>query len=330
MGVAASVRTSARVVVAAAAAVLAVSCSNDAGGSAVTVGAGDSAQSRLIAEMYAQALSRAGVHAVTKSLGQRSDYLAALDAGALTMVGDTSGDLLRAFDSSSTAALPDKDAATELAAQTTSEPAPATTAPTRSVAGDLSRAVPEGLAVSDIADGTDLRPQLVLSAAAAGRYAKSLTDLAPHCAELSVGIATGHELDPLRVSPDPGRDVLTPLRSTYGCAITRHTEFASDSQLRAALNQGRVDAGVFTSAAALLPGGAGDLVPVTDPKYAFRAQNVIPLSRQGSLDRRELKALNGVAGELTTAELTTLVRRVRDDHAPVGELARTWLDEHNL
>jgi osmoprotectant transport system substrate-binding protein len=48
------------------------------------------------------------------------------------------------------------------------------------------------------------------------------------------------------------------------------------------------------------------------------------------LDQRQIKKLNYVAGELTTADLATMVRRVRDEHASAADLARTWLDEHAL
>ncbi|WP_227980230.1 glycine betaine ABC transporter substrate-binding protein [Nocardia spumae] len=339
MGLAGSVRATAGVMIAVTAVALAVACSSADAEPTLTVGAGDSAQSRIIAQIYAQALARAGTRAVTREhLGQRADYLAALDAGTVTVVGDTSGDLLRAFDSSSRASAPDRAVAAKIADdRTPSTPPTEAAAPggsdaTRvdSVAEDLSRAVPEGLAISDLADATDLRPQLALAPSAAARFPVDATALAPHCAELSVGIATGHELDPLRIAPDPQRDVLTPLHEVYGCDIVRHITFASDSDLRKALREGQIDAGVFTSAVALLPGGPGDLAVVADPYYAFRAQNVIPLLRQGALDRRQLEKLNYVAGELTAADFADLVRRVRDEHAPAAEVARAWLDEHAL
>ncbi|AHH21174.1 putative ABC-type transporter system, substrate-binding protein [Nocardia nova SH22a] len=388
MGTAGSVRAAARLLLAATVAAVAVGCSNGTEDTTITVGAGDSAQSRLIAEIYAQALARTGAHTVVRDrLGQRADYLAALDAGTITVVGDTSGDLLRTFDSTASATAPDDAVAADIAdhrttsavpsAPGTSAPAPSapgapvvapslpgtsvaapsvpdtsgeapstpgTSAPapaasdtsgevradsgTTSVASQLSRSLPEGLVVSDIADATDLRAQLAL--APTTHLPADAKALASHCGEISLGIATGHELDPLRTPPDPQRDVLTPLHETYGCDITRHTVFGSDSELRQALLDGRVDAGVFTSAAELLPGGAGDLAVVADPDYAFRAQNVIPLMRQGALDQDRIKKLNYVAGELTTAEFAALIRRVRDGHESAPDVARGWLDEHAL
>ncbi|MFF0452635.1 glycine betaine ABC transporter substrate-binding protein [Nocardia africana] len=346
MGLAGSVRVTARVLVAVTAATLAVACAHGEGASTITVGAGDSAQSEVLAEIYAQALARAGTPTmVKKHLGLRADYLAALDAGTITLVGDTGGDLLTTFDSSSSATAPDRATAASVAQHhdpgppvdmTAGAPVTLEARYVGSVAEDLSRAVPEGLAVSDFADATDLRPQFALGPAAAARYPANAVDLAPHCGALTVGIAGGRELDPLRTPPDPQRDVLTPLRTVYGCDITHHVAFPGDAELRTALRDGTVDAGVFTSAVALLPGGSGetsagtDPAVVTDPAYAFRAQNVVPLLRQGALDQRQIKKLNYVAGELTTSDLATMVRRVRDEHASAADLARTWLDEHAL
>src|SRR5881628_1722822 len=157
MNLVAWVRAATRAGVGVMAATLVVSCSGGDSGPSLTVGAGNSAQSELIAQIYAQALSRAGTRTeVHHGLGQRGDYLAALDAGTVTLVGDDSGDLLSTFDSGSRARKPDRTPGTgpEAAADTT---------PT--VADALSRALPEGLVTSDIADGTDLRPALVTTPA---------------------------------------------------------------------------------------------------------------------------------------------------------------------
>ncbi|KZM71451.1 glycine betaine ABC transporter substrate-binding protein [Nocardia terpenica] len=326
-----SMRATARALVAAMAATLAVSCSGGGESPTIRVGAGDSAQSDLIARIYAQALARTGAHtAVVAHVGQRADYLAALDADRVTLVGDDSGDLLTALDSTATARLPDKNAAAAAAEAPNDPTRVSAVQQPPNVADALSRALPEGLSTSDIADGTDLRPAFVLARAEADRYPGTLPELAPHCAELTVGIATGSELDPLRPAPDPQRDVLTPLRERYHCDITHYTVYPGDSELRKALADGRIQAGVLTAPAALLPGGPGDLVPIADPAYAFRAHSIVPLFRQGALTGTQIKKLNYVAGELTTTDLADLIGKVRDEHAAPDDLARGWLDEHNL
>jgi osmoprotectant transport system substrate-binding protein len=341
MGRSGVVRDGTRALIAVMAATLAVSCSGGDVGPRITIGAGNSVQSELLAEIYAGALARTGARtAVDARLGPRADYLAALDAGTVTLVGDESGDLLAALDDESTARLPDPTAAaaqpvgggasTDGANNSGPNSAGPHSSGIPSVADSLSRALPEGLSVSDIADGTDLRPAFVLTQAAAARVSGTLADLAPRCGELTVGIATGTELDPLRRSPDPVRDVLAPLRAVYGCDIAHYTVYPSDTALHEALRAGTVQAGVLTVPAVLLPGGGGDLATVADPDYAFRAENVVPLFRTGALTQVQIKKLNYVAGELTTVDFADLVRRVRENPASAAELARGWLDAHNL
>ncbi|MQY28625.1 glycine betaine ABC transporter substrate-binding protein [Nocardia aurantia] len=324
MGSTGPVRIAARALVATVSATLLVSCSHDAGGPVLRVGAGNSDQADLIAEIYAGALARTGARtAVVAHLGQRRDYLAALDAGTVVLVGEASGDLLTTFDPNSPAHLPDRTPAAG-----TTDTAPAAAAPVPDVADALSRALPQGLSVSDIADGTDLRPALV--ARATDDLPAALPDLASRCADLTVGIATGSELDPLRPAVDPQRDVIDPLHARYGCDVPHATVYPSDTDLRKALQEGQIQLGVLTAPAALLPGGTAGLTTIADPRYAFRARNVLPLFRTGSLTPVQIKKLNYVAGELTTAELIEMIVRIRDDHASAATLARAWLDAHSL
>lgn len=288
----------------------AVSCGRDADAPVITVGAGSSYQSLVMAEIYANALARAGARTTVKDkLGGRADYLAALDADAATLVSDDTGDLLHALDSASTAYKPDGlDPLGVLPA--------------------LYAALPEGLVISDPADGTDLRPTVVTTAATG--LPATLKDLAPRCGELTVGINTGPALDPLRPPLNPRVDVEDRLREVYGCTITHYTEFHSDAEVHAAVESGSLQIGILSMPPAFLKGGAGATTPIADPSFAFRAQQVLPLLRKGALTETQLRKLNYVAGELDTAALADLVRRARDDLSNPAALAREWLDAHAL
>ncbi|WP_306360740.1 glycine betaine ABC transporter substrate-binding protein [Nocardia sp. CC227C] len=282
------------------------SCARDDDGPVIVVGAGDSAQARVVAEIYAGALARAGARtAVAPDLGTRAEYLAALDAATITVTSDDTGDLLRALHPDATA-----------------------TAPAKVLEG-VYAALPEGLVVSDSAEGTDLR--VTVAARTIENLPATLTDLAPRCADLRVGITTGPPTDPLRPALDPDRDVREPLRNTYGCNLTQVTEYADDSAARAALLSGDIQAAVLTVPPTFLPGPAPEtLTTIADPDYAFRAQQVLPVLRKGALTGDQTRKLNYVAGELTTADLATMVRQVRDDNASPADLARAWLDAHAL
>lgn len=292
---AASRRMLARVLVAAAAAAV-VSCGNDEAGPPFIVGAGDAVESRVLAEIYAGALARTGLPvAVLPELGERADYLAALDAGRVALVGEHTGELLAHYDSGS-------------AARTPSD-----------VVEDLNRSLPEGLVVSDPADGTDLRPRVLVTAEAARRDdVDSVAELAPRCAELRAGLAPAPDV--LRVPAVP---------QVAGCDFAGETPFADAMALRNALLDSSVQAGVVGGPAALTAAVTEGLTVLTDADYALRAENVVPVFRKGLLDDQRVRKLNYVAGELTTDELVEMIRRVRDG-AAAGEVARAWLDAHGL
>ncbi|WP_068060122.1 glycine betaine ABC transporter substrate-binding protein [Nocardia xishanensis] len=295
MVLAASRRVLARVLVVAAAAAV-VSCGNDDPGPAFVVGAGDAIESRVLAEVYAGALARTGLKvAVQPQLGQRADYLAALDAGRVALVGEHSGALLAFFDSGSSARTPS------------------------AVIEALNRSLPEGLVVSDPADGTDLRPRVLVTAEAARRDdLDSVTELVPRCAELRAGLAPAPEA--LR---GQGAAPVT------GCDFADETPLPDAAALRNALLDNTVQVGVVGGPSALTTSAAEGLTVLPDSEYALRAENVIPVFRKGLLDDQRIRKLNYVAGELTTDELVDMIRRVRDG-AAAGEVARAWLDNHGL
>ncbi|WP_159847073.1 glycine betaine ABC transporter substrate-binding protein [Nocardia sp. CY41] len=296
MVLAASQRVLARLLVVASVALVA-SCGNDEPGPSITVGAGDSIESSVLAEIYAGALARTGARtAVARKLGSRADYLAALDADRVQVVGEHTGTLLAHFDEHATDRLPKK------------------------VAEAVSAVLPEGLVVSDLADGADLRPRVLLTEQMAAQdKLRSVGDLAPRCGGLTAGVAI-----PPGLLPSAGRDRVD------GCDFAAVVAFPDPAALRAALLEGRVQAGLLDGPPELAPGATDGLTVLTDDDYAVRAENVLPLFRKGLLDQRQIKKLNYVAGELTTDELAAMIRSVRDEGAAPGELARAWLDKHSL
>ncbi|MBF6195020.1 glycine betaine ABC transporter substrate-binding protein [Nocardia sp. CDC186] len=296
MVLAASQRVLARLLVVASVA-LVVSCGNDEPQRQITVGAGDSIESSVLAEIYAGALARTGARtAVDPGLGSRADYLAALDADRVQVVGEHTGALLAHLDERATVRLP------------------------KEVAKAVSAALPEGLVVSDLADGTDLRPRVSVTAQSAARdRLRSVGDLTPRCGGLTVGVASMPGLLPSAGSA-----------RVAGCDFAATVAFPDPAALRNALLDGRVQAGLFVGPPELAPGATDGLAVLSDGEYAVRAENVLPLFREGLLDQRQIKKLNYVAGELTTDELAAMIRAVRDDGTAPSEVARAWLDKHAL
>ncbi|MGW4242443.1 glycine betaine ABC transporter substrate-binding protein [Nocardia sp. NPDC004722] len=288
-------------------AAVAVGCGNHDSGPVLTVGAGNSPESMMIAELYAGALARTGLHTRTEErMGERKQLLAALDADTIALFGDVSGDLLTALDATSTATRPD------------------------AVNPALSKALPEGVVDSDPADGTDLRPTVVTATTRVAEYPSSLKDIGPRCDGLTVGITTGPPLDALRAPLDPQRDVLDPLRTVYHCDLTHQVTFTSDADLRKALSDGEIQLAVLAGPPAFLPDGGVDLTPLADPDYAFRAAQVLPVMRKAALTDEQIRKLNYVAGELTTTDFADMIHQIRDQGAIPSAVARDWLDAHSL
>ena len=69
--------------------------------------------------------------------------------------------------------------------------------------------------------------------------------------------------------------------------------------------------------------------PTPSPQSGPRAQNLVPVYRTAALTRSEVKQINRVAGEITTADLAELARRA-DAGAEPRDLAVGWLGEHGL
>ncbi|MEV6278210.1 glycine betaine ABC transporter substrate-binding protein [Nocardia sp. NPDC051832] len=262
------------------------------------VGAGDSVESGLLAEIYAGALARTGLPVTVKNqLGDRAGYLAALDAGAVALVGEHNGELLEFLDSGATARTP------------------------KDVTEALNKSLPEGLVVADPADGTDMRPRVLIPAAVAELdQVRSISALGARCAEMPAGVAPVPAV--LRAPEQPIR--------VAGCGFPATVTLLDAADLREALLDGRVQAGLLTGPPALTPDALAGLTVLADDDYAVRAQNVLPVLRKGSLDEVRLTKLNYVAGELTTDELVDMIRKIRDGSTTPGEAARTWLDAHAL
>lgn len=262
------------------------------------MGAQGSAQSRVLAEIYAQALARTGAAVrVEPGLRDRAEVFAALDAGTVAVAADHNGALLGVLNTGAEAATTDD------------------------VTEELNGSLPEGTITSDPADGADFEPRVLITAALAEqRGIDSVQDLLAQCPSLIAGTAVV-----------PGLFDLPPVAGEIsGCAFGATQVFTDPVELRRALVDGRIQAAALGGPAEFLPGGADGLRVLADSGDAIRAENPLALVRKGALDDVELEKLNYVAGELTTDELGALVLRVRDESADPAELARTWLDAHGL
>ncbi|MFY2789113.1 glycine betaine ABC transporter substrate-binding protein [Rhodococcus sp. MALMAid1271] len=269
-------------------------------GSAATpvVGSGSSDLSRLLAQIYAGGLRSTGVDVeVKEDLGDRADYLAALDRGEVTMVPDLTGELLRTFDTLS--------GATEA----------------EDVYTDLNRSLPAGLSVGDYATAED---RLAIAVASGSEFADgtTVTDFLRR-EDRTVGIVDG-QVDPTDVvRAFPTRQLPT----FTGAAVTDVVQYSDAQTAVEGLNAGEVESlAIRTASFGPL---AKDLTTLPDEDHVYPAQNVVPLYRNGLLSESALRSFSVVAGELTTADLADMIGEVRSG-VPSGDVAGRWLGEHTL
>jgi osmoprotectant transport system substrate-binding protein len=267
----------------------------------VVVGSADFPESKILAEIYAQALEANGFTIGRQlGIGSRETYVPALQDHSIDLIPEYTGNLLRYFDPDTTATSPQE---VELA---------------------LFRAMPGSLSMLTPSEASDVDTVAVTAATAQKLNLKNIADLAPHSAEVKFG-APSEFLN--RSEGLPG------LKANYGLDIAEHNFVAiSDGGGPAtvrALVDGTVTAANIFSTSPAIP--QNNLVVLEDPKNNFPAGNVVPvLSSQKKSD--ELKrVLDAVSAKLTTRALTDLNTAVSGNTGvDPDEAARKWLADNGL
>ena len=282
--------------------------SNPLGGGAISgdlksiiVGSADFPESKIIAEIYAQALEANGFTLSRQfGIGSRETYIPAVRDHSIDLIPEYTGTLLKYFDEKSAVTTPD---AIELALF-------------RVLPGDLSILVPSPAEDKD---------SLAVTRETANRWnLKTIADLAAHSPEVKLG-APSEFLN--RTEGVPG------LKKNYGLDITPNNFVAiSDgggpATVRALVDGTVTAANIFTTSPAI---PENDLVILEDPKNNFPAANVVPLvSSQKKSD--ELKTvLDAVSAKLTTEALIEL-NTATSGNAGVDpdEAALKWVQENGF
>lgn len=269
---------------------------------AVVVASFDFPESRLVAEIYAQALVAVGVPVRREeALGPRELVAPALAQGLADVVPDYLGSAL-AFVAPDSPADPHDpvavrralDAALRPRGLTTLTPAPGQNRNTLAVTAAAARTL-------GVRTTSDLRGQAPLLRLAA----------APQCRSRAYCL--------------PG------LRRVYGLRFRTFVPLGSEPERVAALRQGVVDVAVLSTTDGSL--AAGDLVELRDDLHLQPVDNLVPVVSDRALRRYggELtRALDRVSGWLTTANLRFLTWRVEVGGKPVAAEARGWLLRHGL
>jgi osmoprotectant transport system substrate-binding protein len=282
--------------------------SNPLGGGEITgdlksikVGSADFPESKIIAEIYAQALEANGFTVGRQfGIGSRETYIPAVKDHSIDLVPEYTGNLLQYFDKQTTATTAD---AVELA---------------------LVRALPGDLSILTPSPANDTDTVAVSQATAQKWNLKTIADLAAHSAEVKFGAPSEFQT---RAEGLPG------LKAKYGLDIPPSNFVAiSDGGGPAtvrALTDGSVTAAdIFSTSPAIVQ---NDLVVLEDPKNNFLAANVVPLVSSQKMFDQLKTVLDAVSAKLTTQGLIELNTAVEGNSGvDPDEAAKKWIQANGF
>jgi osmoprotectant transport system substrate-binding protein len=282
--------------------------SNPLGGGGITgdlksiaVGSADFPESKIIAEIYAQALEANGFTVGRQfGIGSRETYVPAVKDHSIDLIPEYTGNLLQYFDPKTKASTPDD---VELALQ-------------RVLPGDLSILTPSPAADTDT---------VAVSESTARKWnLKSIADLARHSVEVKFG-APSEFLQ--RTEGMPG------LKANYGLDVAPANFIAiSDgggpATVRALVDGTVTAADIFSTAPAI---AQEHLVVLDDPKHNFLAANVVPLLASQKKSDLLKTVLDAVSAKLSTGDLIELNTAVSGNGGvDPDQAARKWVHDNGF
>jgi osmoprotectant transport system substrate-binding protein len=262
----------------------------------VVIGSADFPESKIVGEIYAQALTANGFTVGRQfGIGSRETYIPALRDHSIDLIPEYTGTLLQYFDPASIVTRPEQ---VELA---------------------LDRALPGDLSILTPAPADDTDTVTVTAATAQKWNLRSIADLAAHSAEVTFGAPSEFANRPQGL---PG------LKASYGLDI-KPDNFVSISDgggpatVRALLDGTVTAANIFSTSPAI---PQNNLVVLADPKHNFLPGNVVPLVNSQKKSDPLKKVLDAVSARLTTRDLTELNTAVSGNSGvDPDEAARDWL-----
>lgn len=259
----------------------------------IVVGSANFTESRLLAEIYAEALSAKGVKISKKlNIGNRELYYKGVQDGSIDLIPEYSGVLLKHINKEATEVGSDE------------------------VYAALKKALPQNLIVLEKSEAEDKDAVVVTKQVAAQYSLKSIDDLVPYCKDLVFGGPTEFQNRP---------DGLPGLKDKYNCEFKEFKALDVGGPLTVAgLKDNTVQAAdLFTTDAAIK---ANEFVVLEDPKNVFAAQNVLPLINEKKASQQVRDILNAISKKLDTETLLELNEKLAGPDKPEPEkVAKEWL-----
>lgn len=267
----------------------------------IAIGSADFTESKIIAEIYAQALEANGFTISRQfGIGSRETYIPAVQDHSIDLIPEYTGNLLQYFDKTATATTPDE------------------------VLLGLLKALPGDLSILYPSPAED-KDTLAVSEATAQRWdLTSIADLAEHSAEVKVGAPSEFQTR---------QTGLVGLQERYGLQIAPANFVAiSDGGGPAtvsALTSGAVTAAnIFSTSPSI---ERDNLVVLQDPENVFLAANVVPLVASQKMSSPLKTVLDAVSAELSTEDLIALNSSVEgNDGVDPDEAAQKWIADHGF
>ena len=263
--------------------------------STIIVGSQDYYSNEIIAEAYAQALEGAGFTVERQlRIGQREVYMPEIEAGAIDVFPEYTGNLLQYLDQNASA-------------HTSEE-----------VYAALQTALPMGLRALDQAPAADQDSYVVTSDFAQAHSLTSIGDLAG-AGTLTLG--GNSELQTRPYGP-------TGLSQTYGVTVGFTPIEDSGGPLTVkALKDGDIQlANIYSSDPALAD---GTLRVLDDPKGLFLASHVVPLA-SSRVNDEAAAVINRVSAAMDAEDLVEMNRASTADQKSASQIAREWLISEGL
>ena len=263
--------------------------------STIIVGSQDYYSNEIIAEAYAQALEGAGFTVERQlRIGQREVYMPEIEAGAIDVFPEYTGNLLQYLDQNASA-------------HTSEE-----------VYAALQTALPMGLRALDQAPAADQDSYVVTADFAATHSLTSIGDLAG-AGTLTLG--GNSELQTRPYGP-------TGLSQTYGVTVGFTPIEDSGGPLTVkALKDGDIQlANIYSSDPALAD---GTLTVLDDPKGLFLASHVVPLA-SSRVNDDAAAVINRVSAAMDAEDLVEMNRASTADQKSASQIAREWLISEGL
>lgn len=262
---------------------------------ALVIGSANFPENELLAEIYAAALSDAGVQVDTRlNIGSRETYLPGLQDGSIDLIPEYLGGLGTWLNP-------------EITATSTDE-----------VRADVEENLPDGLSLLAHSEAENKDAIVVTAETAEEHGLNQIGDLADVAGDMTLGGPPEFESRPNGVDG---------LERVYGVVFGSFRSLAAGGNLSVqSLASGQVDAAnIFTTDPAIEENG---FVVLEDPESLFAAQNVVPLISTDRLDETVEQTLDEVSAALDTERLTAMMVQVLSDGEAPADVARQFVDEH--